>query len=528
MEAEIGVKSAPSSTLPSGGSPRSVEFGRHRLDPARGAVLHGSREVHLPAKTYQALLIFLERPGELISKDELFTRLWPDAVVEENNLSQQIAALRRALAAGDPDGVYVETVPRRGYRFVAPVSAARAVRDGSDVDPPAMPAAAPGAVEDPAVSESTRGRLAPPRAVRVAGWAAVLVAFALALFLAGGGWRVGAGGDVGAGPEAVSEPGMRARTSRPIDPDAQDAYLEGRWHWNRRTSAEVRTAARHFELAISIDPTFARAWAGLADAYNLVGDHRRGEAAARRALELDPLDAEAHAALGNVRLFHSWDPVEAERALERSIELAPTYATAHHWLAYAHLSQGHFDRAIESIERARALDALSWILQTDYAEILHFAGRNEDALREIRDALDHDPTFAQAHFVAAEIHLVEGRHDEALRESGLGLTLAGVPPAALADDASGDPGGELLSWLRGLHAEAGGKVWCHHIAAVAAALGDEETSLLELEHALRDRTGALVLAAVRPAFRSLHGNPAFEALIDRVGASPPPDVTAAR
>ena len=644
------------------GTRGSVRFGAHRLDAARGAVLHGGREVHLAAKTYQMLQVFLERPGALLSKEELFSRLWPDTVVEENNLSQQIASLRRALAEGDPDTAYIETAPRRGYRFVAPVVPVR--DDGGSVPGPPASDWAPGAPRDSTVEPSAPTYRAPPRRLSLGAWAGALAIAGLAAMLLAGSWYARAsvtteadslagvrsiavlplraldeepgGATLGVGladalitrfgqeddgreiavrptaavlrfeggaadPHAAArelrvdavldgsfqraagrtrvslqllgrgdgetlwstrfevegvEPftiedalaehvaarltGGLARARRPrawkrrdVDPEAYAAYLEGRYHWNRRTPGELADAARLFERSISLDPTFARGYAGLADAYNLVGDHRRGEAAARRALELDPELAEAHAALGNVWLFHSWNAAEAERELRRAIALHPSYATAHHWLAYVHLSQGRFAPAIESIERARELDPLSLILQVDYGQILHFAGRTDEGLREIEEALRVDPTFAAGHQQVAQIHLSRGRFVDALRatttwrrlggqvEATSGARAAEDDHARLPEDkAERDAALELLASARGQHAH-GERAACHAVAQLASLLGDPETTLVELGHLVDAREGVAILFGVDPLFRPLRDMPEFGALLARIWGSGP-------
>ena len=641
---------------------RSVRFGAHRFDAARGSLLHGDREVHLAAKTYQVLLVFLERPGELISKEELFSRLWPDTLVEENNLSQQIAALRRALAEGDPDTPYVETVPRRGYRFAAPVVPVG--DDGGSVPGPPAFDRAPEAPRDASTEPIPPTGEAPSRRLSLGAWAGALAIAGVAATLLAGSWYARAsatseadplagvrsiavlplraldeqpgGASLGVGladalitrfgqeddgrelavrptaavlrfeggaadPHAAArelrvdavldgsfqraagrtrvslqlvgrrdgetlwstrfevdgvEPftiedalaehvaarlsgglararGPRAWKRREVDPEAYAAYLEGRYHWNRRTPEELADAARLFERSISIDPTFARGYAGLADAYNLVGDHRRGEAAARRALELDPELAEAHAALGNVWLFHSWNATEAERELRRAIALHPSYATAHHWLAYVHLSQGRFAPAIESIERARELDPLSLILQVDYGQILHFAGRTDEGLREIQEALRLDPTFAAAYQQVAQLHLSRGRFVDALRattiwrrlggraETTSGARAAGDNHARLPEDeAERDAALELLASARAQHAR-GERAACHALSQLASLLGDPETALVELGHLVDAREGVAILFGVDPLFRPLRDTPEFGALLGRIWGNGP-------
>src|SRR5690606_31822689 len=166
--------------------------------------------------------------------------------------------------------------------------------------------------------------------------------------------------------------GVRERMARAPTADliAYNLYLRGRYFWHRRTQAALLESARFFEEAVARDSRFARAWAGIADAYAVLAfydylppatAYPKAEAAARRALQLDPSLAEAHASLGYIALYYDWDWDAAEAAFQRSIELNPSYTVAHQWYANHLVARGRFDEAAREMTYARALNTLSLI-----------------------------------------------------------------------------------------------------------------------------------------------------------------------
>ena len=170
---------------------------------------------------------------------------------------------------------------------------------------------------------------------------------------------------------------------------------------------------------------------------------------------------------------------------------------------------------------------LSLILQADYGQLLHYAGRSEDGLREIEEALRLDPTFVEAHNLAAEIYLAQGRLADALealssaRRLG-GMSLAEAPEVAIAgprrgslDDSEWRAGLTLTALARAQH-EDGELGACHALAQIAVVLGDPSTALLELEHLVRKRAGVSILFGVQPLFRPLLGEPAFGELLEAI------------
>jgi serine/threonine protein kinase/TolB-like protein/lipoprotein NlpI len=208
--------------------------------------------------------------------------------------------------------------------------------------------------------------------------------------------------------------------------EAYQAYLKGRFFWNKRTPEGYDKAKEYFSQAIALDPIYAQAYAGLGDAYQFIGaDNQlvsraeafaKSEAATKRALELDPTLAEAHASLGLVAMNWQWDWAGAEREFKRAIELDPNYATAHHWYAEYLVALGRFDESFLEIKRARELDPLSLIINSDAGKILIFSRRPDEAIEHLTEMLKIDPNFGAVHFWLGWVYAEEKRYDEAIAQ----------------------------------------------------------------------------------------------------------------
>ena len=245
------------------------------------------------------------------------------------------------------------------------------------------------------------------------------------------------------------------------DPAAQRLYLQGRYYWNQRTDDDLRKSADAFQQAIDRDPNYALAWAGLADAYLMLGAwsvvqpkdaYSRAKAAAERAIALDDSLAEPHATLGYFKTLYEWDWPGADREFKRAIELQPGYSTAHHWYAYHFLTVGDDARAIAEIERAREIDPLSRVINDEVGYFYLTVRDYPRALEELRKTIDLDPTSQKARLRLAEVYALLGRTRDALTEL-----------RALSLDPSGNSGrgrdrGQHLCGLR--RADAGpGTAW---------------------------------------------------------------------
>jgi len=315
------------------------------------------------------------------------------------------------------------------------------------------------------------------------------------------------------------------------DPEAYELYLKGRFFWNKRTGADLQTAIQYFNQAITKDPGYALAYAGLADAYALLTAYGassiadsfpQAKAAARKALELDGSLAEAHTSLGQVLLFYDLDFQAAANEFERAIALNPNYATAHHWYGNGPLTVvGDFNTAIAELKRAQQLDPLSLIINADLGVTFFLARRYDEAIAQLRKTIEMDPHFYYAHWNLGQALELKGQLREAVAEYKKAAELNDDPlVVALLARAYAKLGqrDEALKRLEELQQAATRRyVPNYAFALVYAALGDNAKAMDWLERAYRDRVGPeVVLIKVDPMLDSLRGDPRFEALVDKI------------
>jgi TolB-like protein/class 3 adenylate cyclase/Tfp pilus assembly protein PilF len=220
----------------------------------------------------------------------------------------------------------------------------------------------------------------------------------------------------------LSGPEDRGEAARRVDPGAFEAYLKGRHHWNRRTGADIQKSIEYFETAIALDPDWALAHSGLAQAYVILANFDplveprdsmpRARAAAERALDLDDELAPAHTALAAVRGWYDWDWEGAEAEFQRALELDPSYATAHFWYGFPPITNK--SDAIEHLQRARELDPLSMIIGTGMGIVLLLTDEYDRSIETLRETLELDPSFALAQVFLARAYAVKGMHEEAV------------------------------------------------------------------------------------------------------------------
>lgn len=324
----------------------------------------------------------------------------------------------------------------------------------------------------------------------------------------------------------------RLATVRAVNPEAYEAYLKGRYEWNRRTQASLQRAIGHFARAIELDPTYAPAHAALADCYNQFGtvmvgtgsplEYRpRAAAAAIRALQIDPYSAEAHAALGFAR-HYDWRWGEAEQEFGRAIELNPSYPLVRLWYANLLMSRGRMEQALEQVYAARDLDPFSLIVNTNVAWVLTKAGRYRDAIVQLTRTLELDSTYAQARSRLVDALRGAGRHAEAREQAQrlVDLTHRAPYPLGTLANINSRMGrtAEARALLEELVARAArGYVPPAAIARVYAALGDVDQALTWMTRAFEERSNYIVYLATDPDVDALRGDPRFQALLARAG-----------
>ena len=323
--------------------------------------------------------------------------------------------------------------------------------------------------------------------------------------------------------------------ARPVPRIAFDEYARGRYAWNKRSEADLRDAVRHFGAALEAEPTYALAYAGLADAYGQLGygsyDSPResfplARKAAERALEHDPYLAEAHASRGYALMYYDWNFAEAEAEFRRAIELNPNCEYAHQWLAYllTALERPAADPEGE-IAKARDLDPLSVAIRTDQGFMFHYYRRDDEALRAVKQALEMNRQYPLAWFWLGRIYTSQARYDDAdAALQKIGRLRTWTPAMAALGFLYGKSGrpkdaAKVLAEFDVL-ARSGRYASTYAIAVIHAGLGDRERALSALEDAYEERSHWLVWLKRDPRWDDIRDDARFQALVRRVGLPP--------
>lgn len=593
---------------------RLYHFGPFCLDAGERVLLRDGRLVPLPAKALTTLLTLVLSRGQLIEKDVLIQRVWPDEFVEEGNLSQHIFMLRKALGETVGNAKYIETVPRRGYRFVAPVSERR--KEFAEVANPVgkrvttrkdtqqrladipsiavLPFETLGAtMQDEylglGIADALITRLSKLRKVKVRPTSAVrnaikddAVSFGRALKVATvlegtiqkwdeyirvtvqlvsirDGTTLWAERfdekftNIFAIEDSISEQAAAALTVKLTaeeqellakryteNTQAHQAYLKGRYFYERRTQDGLAKSIEYFESAIRLDPYYAIAYAGLAECYcmlvsfDLVPPKEsmpKAKEAALKAISIEPNLAEAHAALGWI-LLNDWELTAAEKEFKRAIELNANYSTGHHYYAIYLRHMRNFDMSLAETKKAQELDPTSASRKATEAVTLYCAGRYDEALEEIHRALELDVNSTIAHYGLARIYVQRGMYDAAITEYERTMSLFGKSP-------------ELLSHLGYVYAVSGKMAAARKIleeleesskscylpsfyrALVYVGLDQKELAFECLEKAYEEHDVNLVSLAVEPTLASLRDDPRFTRLLQLTRLLPHPRETKA-
>jgi TolB-like protein/tetratricopeptide (TPR) repeat protein len=314
------------------------------------------------------------------------------------------------------------------------------------------------------------------------------------------------------------------------NPEAYRLYLKGGHHWNRWTEEAFYKAIEYFQLAVEKDPSYALAYAGVADSYVLLGWNcylppkeafSKGKADAMTALRLDPDLAEAHTALAALFWLHDWQWKDAETEFKRSLQLGPTYATANHWYAEYLMTMGRNEEAMARIEHSQELDPLSLIINVAVAWALYHARRYEAAIEQLRRTLELDPNYPVSYWILGLLLRKTGHYELAIREGEKGVKLSGGSPllrAALAHTlAAAGRTKEALQTLDDLKKLAKHRyVSPYFFAGVHIGLGEDDCAIEYLEKAYEERSHWLIYLHIDPSMDSLRYNARFKDLLRRV------------
>ena len=319
--------------------------------------------------------------------------------------------------------------------------------------------------------------------------------------------------------------------------EAYQQYLKGRYHWNKRTADDINKSIDYFQRAIELDPSYAGAYAGLADGYVVVPSYfnnrskesfPKARSAALKALELDESLAGAHATLADVLYEFDWKFQEAENEFKRAIELDPNYATAHHWYGEFLATQGRLDEALVEIRRAQECDPLSLIIHSIYGLFLGLGGQYAESEAQLKKTIEMDPNFARAHLFLAGLYERQYKYEEAIGEYEKHGAIMGLPPDEIAK-----------GWgsVRDAYRRGGPKAYWNQILALIERRGriDPDTSpplfalgVMHVNAGNADRAFEYfersyeqrevdILRLNEPALESVRSDPRFQDLVRRVG-----------
>lgn len=620
-------------------APRQYIFGEFRLDAEQRALFRHRKLIALAPKSIETLLFLVERHGQIVDKKEILEAVWPQTFVEEVSLARNVSLLRKALS-GDQDGhAFIETIPKRGYRFVAPV-------ETEDLPLTQAKLKLTPEIQSPEPSPRLGQRTATVRVKWT--WTLAIVGICSAVLgwiyhrqhplqthpvivvlpvqnLTGNAAReyvadgfteelIATLGSLGSdklsviartsamtyknsgknvaqvgrelGVNYVIETSMRQWGDRvritaqlvrvrdqsqvwakdydnsaqdfltieeevalkvateiegrlaanpanspehthPIRREAFEAYLQGRYFWSKRGLANFRKAIGYFQQAIQIDPEYAAAYAGLADAYTDQGFWGgtpneaipKAKAAALRAIELDDSSSEAHAALGSIADAYDWDWPRAEIEYKRALELNPNSAAAHLLYACHLVSMGQRQKAMEEVRTALSLDPLSPFFRAAGGLMLYIAGYREEGIQQNLKAIELSPDFPVPHLNLSEFYCGMGEYDLGVREYEEGSRLAGIEPAALATLLDSYKSEGFSGFLRE-RLKLNGKGIVHldsfALAVIHRELGDKEKAIQYLQQNVQEHGAYLEFIRADWRWNSLRGEPEFQTILQEL------------
>jgi TolB-like protein len=323
----------------------------------------------------------------------------------------------------------------------------------------------------------------------------------------------------------------QASVPRTANMAAYEAYLRGQYFGNKRTGNALRKAISYFEQAIVLDPSYSAAYAGMAECYVMLSFYAdqppltlmpHAKQAALKAVTMDESIGEAHACLGEVKTYFEWDWHGAEQEFKRAIELNPSYATAHHWNAIFLTIHNREAEAFDEIALAQQLDPLSLVIQSWSAFLHYFWGDYDEAIRQCREALELDPSFALAHACLGLASEQKGMHEETRSELQTALQFSENNTDILAmlghsSAVTGDRATALTIIDQLQSSPSDGYVSPYAFAVIHTGLGDHDSALKWLMRAYKEHAIWLALMKLDPRLKPLAADPRFQTLARRIG-----------
>ncbi len=326
----------------------------------------------------------------------------------------------------------------------------------------------------------------------------------------------------------------------PVNPDAFEDYLKGRYYWGKRSEDSLDKAIHYFQSATEKDPQYALAYAGLADCYGILGAAIVGtvpasevapkaEAAATKAVGLDPDLAETQTALATVQFNYNWNWTAAETGFRRAIQLNPSYATAHQRYSLYLMAMGRTRESLAEMNRARSLDPLSLSINFSLGWRLYMARHYDQAIAQLSNTIEMDPAYLLAHIVLAQCYEQKGQYTQAIAELQKAASISPDSPPVLAalGHAYAVNGNrtEALKLLDQLKAQSPHQyVSPYYLALVYIGLGDHAQAITWLGKAYDDRSNNMIFLNIDPQFDSLRSEPEFQSLLHRMSLPTAPPV----
>jgi DNA-binding winged helix-turn-helix (wHTH) protein/Tfp pilus assembly protein PilF len=487
-----------------------VRFGVFEADFRSGELRRRGVRIKIQDLPFRALKLLLEHPNEVVPRETFRQTLWPEDIFVDfdRGISSAVKRLRDALGDSADNPIFIETIERRGYRWIAPISSAPLVSVAISQESTSITADAQIPLGAHHSYQTTSGyRLSPWNLLYLIPLLILLVTI----------WTFRGSRTANASLHPL----------HPSNQQTKDLYLQGRYYWSRRTPDDLHKAVDYFTQAIVHDPGYAEAYVGLADCYNLLREYTgmpaseafpRALAAAAKAVELDDNSSQAHASLAFASFWWNWDAVTSNREFGRALELDPSNAVAHHWYAMTLLDSGRFPQALAQIERAQALDPSSRSILADKGTILaNMTGRQKEAFDLLQQMEKADPAFLSPHRYLKSIYVESGDYRDYLIELRQEAVLANDAAALEAADAAAR--GFSMSGAQGMFEALRskqqalldqGKLDPYLLAQTCARVGSKADALKYLKAAYDQHSQELPGVVIDHAFTALHDEPVFQ------------------